>query len=118
MMSMLNVVDNSGVKLIRVISVHKPYHKGGVVGKMVTASVREARPDAKARKGDVVRALIVRTRRDIRRSDGRVLAFADNAAVMLTPDLKPMGTRVFGPLPIELRTQQWLKVLSLAPQTV
>ena len=85
---------------------------------MVTASVKEANPGAKAKKGDVVRALVIRTKLLTSRKDGRIVGFADNAAVMLTPDMKPMGTRIFGPVPIEIRSQKWIKVMSLAPQAV
>lgn len=117
MRSCLGVVDNTGVRMVRVICVHKDKRAGGM-GDMVTASVREADPGAKARKGDVVRALVVRTRKPHHRPDGRLFGFAENSAVLLAPDGKPLGTRVFGPVPVELRAERWLKVLSLAPMSL
>lgn len=114
LLSLLKVCDNTGVKVLKVIGVHKRKSGIGHIGDMVTASVKEAEPTAKSKKGDIVRALIVRTRSEILRADGRTLKFGDNAAVLISPDKKPLGTRVFGPLPLELRCEQWIKVLSLS----
>ncbi len=118
LLSLLKVVDNTGVKVLKVIGVHKRKSGIGRIGDMVTASVKEAEPGAKAKKGDVVRALIVRTRAETLRADGRMLKFSDNAAVLLASDKKPIGTRISGPLPLELRTEQWIKILSLSANCI
>lgn len=118
MMSRLSVVDNTGVKIIRVIGVHHKKSRQGIIGDMVTASVREVKGECKFKKGDVVRALIVRMRAELPRKDGRKIKFSDNAAIMLANDLKPIGTRIAGPLPIELRTDKWIKVMSLSPYSI
>lgn len=115
--SYLVVADNSGAKVLRVIRVlggsHKKY---GSVGDIVVCSVREAVPHADLKKGDVVKAVIVRTRKEIRRTDGSYIRFDDNAAVVLDKFNQPKGTRVFGPVARELREKGFMKIVSLAPE--
>ena len=88
------------------------------VGDIVTASVREALPNAAVKKGDVVKAVIVRTKHDTQRSDGTVIRFDSNAAVIINPQKEPRGTRIFGPVPRELREGGFLRILSLAPEVL
>jgi large subunit ribosomal protein L14 len=115
--SYLVAADNSGAKILRVIRVlggsHKKY---GTVGDIVVCSVREAVPNTDIKKGDVVKAVIVRTRKEIRRPDGSYIRFDDNAAVVLDKFNQPKGTRVFGPVARELREKGFMKIVSLAPE--
>jgi large subunit ribosomal protein L14 len=115
--SYLVAADNSGAKVLRVIRVlggsHKKY---GTVGDIVVCSVREAVPNTDIKKGDVVKAVIVRTRKEIRRLDGSYIRFDDNAAVVLDKFNQPKGTRVFGPVARELREKGFMKIVSLAPE--
>lgn len=115
--SYLVVADNSGAKVLRVIRVlggsHKKY---GTIGDIVVCSVREAVPHADLKKGDVVKAVIVRTKKEIRRADGSYIRFDDNAAVVLDKFNQPKGTRVFGPVARELREKGFMKIVSLAPE--
>ncbi|AFG35480.1 MULTISPECIES: 50S ribosomal protein L14 [Fervidobacterium] len=115
--SYLVAADNSGAKVLRVIRVlggsHKKY---GTVGDIVVCSVREAVPNTDIKKGDVVKAVIVRTRKEIRRPDGSYIRFDDNAAVVLDKFNQPKGTRVFGPVARELREKGFMKIVSLAPE--
>jgi large subunit ribosomal protein L14 len=115
--SYLVAADNSGAKVLRVIRVlggsHKKY---GTVGDIVVCSVREAIPNTDIKKGDVVKAVIVRTRKEIRRPDGSYIRFDDNAAVVLDKFNQPKGTRVFGPVARELREKGFMKIVSLAPE--
>ncbi|ABQ47316.1 MULTISPECIES: 50S ribosomal protein L14 [Thermotoga] len=113
----LNVADNSGAKKLRVIRVIGGFHKKyGTVGDIVVCSVREAIPNSDVKKGDVVRAVIVRTKKEIRRSDGTYIRFDDNAAVLIDKFNAPRGTRIFGPVARELREKGFMKIVSLAPE--
>ncbi|ODN30361.1 50S ribosomal protein L14 [Fervidobacterium thailandense] len=113
----LVAADNSGAKVLRVIRVlggsHKKY---GTVGDIVVCSVREAVPHTDLKKGDIVKAVIVRTKKEIRRPDGSYIRFDDNAAVVLDKFNQPKGTRVFGPVARELREKGFMKIVSLAPE--
>ena len=117
--SRLKVADNSGAKELGVIRV-----LGGTraryarVGDIVTCSVKEAAPNGNIRKKAVVRAVIVRTRQPIRRPDGSTIRFDENAAVLVNDDKTPKGTRVFGPIPRELREKGFMKIISLAPEVL
>ncbi|ABR30824.1 50S ribosomal protein L14 [Thermosipho melanesiensis] len=115
--SYLNVADNSGAKLLRVIRVMGgSRRKWGTVGDIVVCSVRDAVPNGDLKKGDVVKAVIVRTKKEIRRPDGSYIRFDDNAAVVLDKYNEPKGTRVFGPVAKELREKGFMKIVSLAPE--
>ena len=115
----LEVADNSGVRKVWAIGVIGQANKrNGQVGDVMTANVREADPDALARKGEVVRCVIVRTRAPIRRSDGTTLRFDSNAVVLIDNQNNPKGTRVFGPVARELRERRFMKIISLAPEVV
>lgn len=117
--SILNVADNSGAKkllCIRVLGGSK--RKWGHVGDVVIAAVKEANPDGTVRKSAVVRAVIVRTRRIVRRRDGSFIRFDDNAAVIVKEDGTPVGTRIFGPVARELRDNGFMKIVSLALEVV
>lgn len=118
MQSSLDVADNSGARrlvTIRVLGQRKTY---AGIGDVVRASVKEAQPRGMVRKGDVVRAVIVRTRSDIRRPDGSYLRFDRNAAVIIDDAGNPRGTRIFGPVARELREKNFMKILSLAPEVL
>lgn len=115
----LDVADNSGVKKVWAIGVigraNKPMAE---VGDVITAHIREADPDAQAKKGEVVRCVVVRTAAPIRRSDGSTLKFDSNAVVLIDAQNNPRGTRVFGPVARELRQKRFMKIISLAPEVV
>jgi len=119
MRTMLEVADNSGAKRISCIHV-----RGGSVGKygrlgdIITASVKEAAPDGTVKKGQVVLAVIVRTRKEQRRKDGTYIRFDENAAVLINDAKEPIGTRVFGPVARELRERKFMKIVSLAPEVL
>ena len=115
----LNVADNSGVKKVWAIGViGRGNKKKANVGDVITGHVREADPDALAKKGEVVRCVIVRTRAPIRRPDGTTLKFDSNAVVLIDTQNNPKGTRVFGPVARELREKRFMKIISLAPEVV
>ncbi|HPO17128.1 MAG TPA: 50S ribosomal protein L14 [Candidatus Hydrogenedentes bacterium] len=117
--SRLNVADNSGARQIRVIQVmgsSKRRYAG--LGDIITASVKDAIPNAPVKKGDVVKAVVVRMKHDTQRADGTVIRFDSNAAVLITPQLEPRGTRIFGPVPRELREKGFMRIISLAPEVV
>ena len=117
--SNLDVADNSGARRIRCIQVvggSKRRYAG--VGDIVIASVKEAMPNAAVKKGDVVKAVVVRTRHDVQRPDGTVIRFDSNAAVLINNQLEPRGTRIFGPVPRELRERGFMRIISLAPEVV
>lgn len=117
--SRLNVADNSGARQIRVIQVmgsSKRRYAG--LGDIITASVKDAIPNAPVKKGDVVKAVVVRMKHDTQRPDGTVIRFDSNAAVLITPQLEPRGTRIFGPVPRELREKGFMRIISLAPEVV
>jgi len=117
--SLLKVTDNSGAKEVRVISVlGQPSATGGQIGDIIIGSVRKRLPNSEISKGSVVRGVIVRTRNGYRRDDGSTIRFDDNAIVLVTPNLEPVGTRIFGPVPRELRGKRMLRILSLAPEVL
>lgn len=119
MRSILEVADNSGAKRIAMIlplGGHTGLRAG--LGDVITASVKEAAPDGAVKKGQVVRAVIVRTRKETRRRDGTYIRFDQNAAVLIKPDNEPIGTRVFGPVARELREKRFMKIVSLAPEVI
>ena len=117
--SYLKVADNTGakeIKAIRVLGGSK--RKFGNIGDVIVASVRKAAPGGSVKKGDVVKAVIVRTTRGVRRPDGSYVRFDDNAAVLIKEDKNPRGTRIFGPVARELRDKDYMKILSLAPEVL
>ncbi len=117
--TVLNVADNSGAKKILCIQVRGgSFHKNGTVGDVIVGSVREALPNSNISKGDVVKAVIVRTRKEIRRRDGSYVRFDDNAAVVVDNNGEPKGTRIFGPVARELREKRFMRIVSLAPEVV
>ncbi|MFQ5756566.1 MAG: 50S ribosomal protein L14 [Acidiferrobacterales bacterium] len=119
MQTVLSVADNSGakkVKCIKVLGGSQRRYAG--IGDVVKVSVKEAMPRGRVKKGDIYSAVIVRSRKGVRRSDGSVIRFDKNAAVLLTPQLQPLGTRIFGPVTRELRTQNFMKIISLAPEVL
>lgn len=116
---LVKVTDNSGAKEVRVINVFgQPSATGGQLGDIIIGSVQKRQPNSEIVKGAKVRGVIVRTRGDYRREDGSVIRFDDNAIVLVTPELEPVGTRIFGPVPRELRHKQMLRILSLAPEVL
>jgi large subunit ribosomal protein L14 len=115
----LNVADNSGAKKIMCIRVlGGPGRKYGSVGDIIVASVKEALPNSKVKEGDIVRAVIVRTKKEVARPDGTYVRFDENAAVLINQQKEPIGTRIFGPVARELRTKGFMKIISLAPEVV
>jgi large subunit ribosomal protein L14 len=115
----LKVADNTGakeIKCIRVLGGSKRKYAG--IGDVVVASVRKAAPGGQVKKGEVVKAVIVRTVRPVRRADGTYVRFDENAAVLLGEDKNPRGTRIFGPVARELRDKEYMKILSLAPEVI
>ena len=119
MQSVLDVADNSGARKISVINpVGGATGRYARLGDVVTASVKEATPDATVKKGQVVRAVIVRTRKEHRRRDGSYIRFDRNAAVLVSDQNEPIGTRVFGPVARELRERKFMKIISLAPEVL
>ena len=117
--SYLKVADNTGAKeihCIRVLGGSK--RKFGNIGDVIVASVRKATPGGTVKKGEVVKAVIVRTKRGIRREDGTYVRFDENAAVIIKEDKNPRGTRIFGPVARELRERDYMKILSLAPEVI
>jgi large subunit ribosomal protein L14 len=116
---MLEVADNSGArKLQMILPVGGSTGLNASLGDVITAAVKEASPDGNVKKGTVVKAVIVRTRKEQRRKDGTYIRFDQNAAVLVTPDHEPIGTRVFGPVARELREKRFLKIVSLAPEVL
>jgi large subunit ribosomal protein L14 len=116
--SRLKVADNSGARQLLCIKVLKGNSHTAGVGDIIMAAVKAATPGAPVKKGDVVRAVVVRTHNPIRRPDGSVLRFDENAAVVITPAGDPRGTRIFGPVARELRERQFMKIISLAPEVL
>ena len=115
----LKVADNTGakeIKCIRVLGGSK--RKYGNIGDVIVASVRKSAPGGTVKKGEVVKAVIVRSARGIRRNDGTYVRFDDNAAVLIKDDKNPRGTRIFGPVARELRDKDYMKILSLAPEVI
>jgi large subunit ribosomal protein L14 len=119
MQSNLDVADNSGAKRVQCIKVlggSKRRFAG--VGDVIVVSIKEAQPRGKVKKGDVHRAVIVRTRKDIHRADGSTIRFDTNAAVLVNKNEEPIGTRIFGPVCRELRAKNYMKIISLAPEVL
>ena len=117
--SYLKVADNTGakeIKCIRVLGGSK--RKYGNIGDVIVASVRKSTPGGQVKKGEVVKAVIVRSAKGIRRADGSYVRFDDNAAVLIKDDRNPRGTRIFGPVARELRDKDYMKILSLAPEVI
>ena len=115
----LKVADNTGakeIKCIRVLGGSK--RKYGNIGDVIVASVRKAAPGGQVKKGDVVKAVIVRSAKGVRRQDGTYVRFDENAAVLIKDDKTPTGTRIFGPVARELRDKEYMKILSLAPEVI
>jgi len=115
----LRVADNSGAKLLSCIKVlGGSKRRYASVGDIIVVTIKEAMPNSKVRKGDVVRAVIVRTAKGIRRSDGSYIKFDDNSAVLVNQQGEPIGTRIFGPVARELRGKNFMKIISLAPEVL
>jgi len=119
MRTILNAADNSGAKKVSCIGVLGGSRKRtATVGDVIVVSVKEAIPNAKVKKGDVMKAVVVRTRKEVRRPDGTYLKFDDNSAVLINNQMEPVGTRIFGPVARELRAKQFMKIISLAPEVL
>ena len=117
--TMLDVADNSGarrVQCIKVLGGSQRRYAG--IGDVVKVTIKEAIPRGRVRKGQVMNAVVVRTRRGVRRADGSLIRFDQNAAVLLTAGLQPVGTRIFGPVTRELRTERFMRIISLAPEVL
>lgn len=119
MQSNLTVADNSGARRVQCIKVLGGSHRNSAsVGDIIVVSVKEAIPRGKVKKGEVHRAVIVRTAKEVKRSDGTVIRFDKNAAVLLNKQHEPIGTRIFGPVVRELRARRFMKIISLAPEVL
>ena len=119
MQSNLDVADNSGAKRVQCIKVlGGSKRRTAGVGDVIVVSIKEAQPRGKVKKGDVHRAIIVRTAKDVRRADGSVIRFDGNAAVLINKNQEPIGTRIFGPVTRELRSERFMKIVSLAPEVL
>lgn len=117
--SMLDVADNSGakrVKCIKVIGGSK--RKYARLGDIIVVAIREAIPNGKVKKGDIARAVVVRTKKELRRIDGSYIRFDTNSAVLINKDNEPIGSRIFGPVARELRARRFMKIISLAPEVL
>lgn len=119
MQTNLDVADNSGARRVMCIKVlggaKRRYAR---IGDVIVVSVKDAIPRGKVKKGEVLKAIVVRTAKDIRRPDGTVIRFDRNAAVLVTENMEPIGTRIFGPVTRELRTERFMKIVSLAPEVL
>lgn len=119
MQTNLKVADNSGAKRVQCIKVlGGSKRKTASVGDVIVVSIKDAIPRGRVKKGDVKRAVIVRTAKEIRRTDGSVIRFDENAAVLINNQLEPIGTRIFGPVTRELRSKNFMKIISLAPEVL
>ncbi len=117
--SILNSADNSGAKRMMCIKVlGGSRRRYATIGDIVVVSVKDAMPNSKVKKGDVFKAVIVRTRKEIRRANGTYIRFDENAAVLLNNQMEPVGTRIFGPVARELRLKNFMKIISLAPEVL
>ena len=117
--SVVNVADNTGAKKLMCIRVLGGHHrKWGNIGDVIVASVKQATPGGVVNKGDVVKAVIVRSKTGLRRTDGSYIKFDENAAVIIKDDKNPKGTRIFGPVARELRDKDYMKIISLAPEVL
>ena len=119
MQTNLDVADNSGARRVMCIKVlGGSKRKTAGVGDIIVVSVKDAIPRGRVKKGEVYRAVVVRTAKEIRRPDGSAIRFDRNAAVLMTPQMEPVGTRIFGPVPRELRAKNHMKIISLAPEVL
>ncbi len=119
MQSILDSADNSGAKKVQCIKVLGGSHiRTASVGDIIVVSVKEAMPKGKVQKGKVYKAVIVRTKKDIKRADGSIIRFDSNAAVLINANKEPIGTRIFGPVARELRAKDFMKIISLAPEVL
>ena len=119
MQTVLNVADNSGAKKVACIKVlGGSKRRYASLGDVIVIAVKEALPNSKVKKGDVMKAVVVRTAKEVRRPDGSYLKFDDNSAVLITNQMEPVGTRIFGPVARELRAKQFMKIVSLAPEVL
>lgn len=117
--SMLRVADNSGAKSLLCIKVHGGTRRRCArIGDVISVSVKVAIPGGMVRKGQVAKAVVVRTKKEIRRSDGSYIRFDENAAVIINDNMEPIGTRIFGPVARELREKKFMKIISLAPEVI
>ncbi len=117
--TVLDVADNSGAKKVMCIKVlGGSRRRYASIGDVIVVSVKEAIPNAKVKKGDVQKAVVVRTRREVARADGSYIKFDENSAVIINKDLEPVGTRIFGPVARELRARKFMKIISLAPEVL
>lgn len=115
----LTVADNSGARVVYCIKVlGGTRRRYASVGDVIVVSVKEAIPNAKVKKGDVMKAVVVRTKKEIRRPDGSYIRFDDNSAVLINAQREPVGTRIFGPVARELRAKRFMKIVSLAPEVL
>jgi large subunit ribosomal protein L14 len=119
MQTRLGVADNSGAKSVQCIKVLGGSHRRYAgIGDVIKVTVKDAMPRGKVKKGDVLNAVVVRTRKGVRRADGSLVRFDGNAAVLLNNQLQPIGTRIFGPVTRELRGERFMKIISLAPEVL
>ncbi len=119
MQTLLDVADNSGAKKLMCIKVlGGSRRRYATIGDVIVVSIREALPNAKVKKGDVARAVIVRTAKEVRRADGSYIRFDNNSAVLVSAQGEPIGTRIFGPVARELRQKKFMKIISLAPEVL
>jgi len=119
MQTVLNVADNSGAKKVACIKVlGGSRRRYASLGDVIVIAVKEALPNSKVKKGDVMKAVVVRTVKEVRRADGSYLKFDDNSAVLITNQMEPVGTRIFGPVARELRERDYMKIVSLAPEVI
>ena len=119
MQSFLDVAYNSGAKLVQCIKVlggSRRRYAG--LGDVIVVAIKEALPGSKVKKGETAKAVVVRTKREYRRTDGSYIKFDDNSAVLINPQLEPVGTRIFGPVARELRAKKFMKIISLAPEVL
>jgi large subunit ribosomal protein L14 len=115
----LTVADNSGARVLYCIKVlGGSKRRYASIGDIIVVSVKEAIPNAKVKKGDVLKAVVVRTKKEIRRQDGTLIRFDDNSAVLINAQREPLGTRIFGPVARELRAKRFMKIVSLAPEVI
>jgi large subunit ribosomal protein L14 len=119
MQTVLNVADNSGARKVACIKVlGGSKRRYASLGDVIVIAVKEALPNSKVKKGDVMKAVVVRTVKEVRRPDGSYLKFDDNSAVLISNQMEPIGTRIFGPVARELRAKQFMKIISLAPEVL
>jgi len=117
--TMLDIADNSGARRVQCIKVLGGSHRRYAgIGDIIKVTVKEAIPRGRVRKGQVMNAVVVRTRKGVRRSDGSIIRFDQNAAVLLNQQNQPVGTRIFGPVTRELRTEKFMRIISLAPEVL